>query len=233
MSEPLLAIRELSRAFQGTPVLRGCSCDIYSGEVILLLGANGAGKSTLLKILAGLQRPGGGSVTQGAALRASGLAYHAHQLMLYGELTVAENLRLFAEVAGTLGSQEESIKLWGLSSYRDVPVNRLSKGLGARVSLARVFAGKRALYLLDEPSSALDDKTTEELCRLISQKSSEGAGVVIATHDLARLSSVATRALVLSEGLVRCDSGSASLGASSGKAEGVQRAIDEYRGVNR
>ena len=172
-------------------------------------------------------------MTRGAELRANGLSYHAHQLMLYGELTVAENLRLFAEVVGTPGAVEEGIQSWGLSAHRDVAVNRLSKGLGARVSLARAFAGKRSLYILDEPSSALDDKTTRELCRVISQKSSEGAGIIVATHDLARLSSVATRALVLSEGVVRCDSGSASLGGSLGRAEGVQRAIDEYRGVNR
>ena len=251
MDGPLLSIKKVSHSFQGTPVLRECTSDFHSGEVILLLGANGAGKSTLLRIVSGLLRPESGAIIRGAALRAQGLSYHAHQLMLYGELTVRENLQLFSEISGGARSVGEDLSEWGLSSYQSVSVNRLSKGLQARVSLARGFSGSRAMYLLDEPSSALDDVTSMKLCKMIERKSSDGALVIVATHDLARLASIATRALVLSEGRIRCDSGLAApstapssaasssavppstVPTGSAQAEGVMRAISEYRGVNR
>jgi ABC-type multidrug transport system ATPase subunit len=237
VDEPLLSIKKVSHSFQGAPVLIECSSDFHSGEIVLLLGANGAGKSTLLRIVSGLLRPESGTIVRGATLCAKGLSYHAHQLMLYGELTVKENLQLFSEILGDVRSIDEDLSEWGLSSHRHISVNRLSKGLQARVSLARGFSGSRAMYLLDEPSSTLDDVTSAKLCKMIHRKSSEGALVIVATHDLARLASIATRAMVLSEGQIRCDSGIAATAGtdpvSTAQSEGVLRAMNEYRGVNR
>jgi len=157
--------------------------------------------------------------------------------MLYGDLTAAENLQMFAEVSATkqswssgAGGLTESIQEWGLAPHRNRAVNQLSKGLQARVSLARGFARASALYLLDEPSSALDDNTTKHLCGAISRKVSEGAAFVIATHDLARLASVATRALLLSGGAVVNDSQAPS---SEVAAHSVQQTIERYRELNR
>ena len=237
MKEVLLVAKGVARSFRGTRVLTECSVTVQAGEVLLLLGANGAGKSTLLRILAGLLRPEAGVVERSPLLLERGVSYHAHQLMLYGDLTVAENLQMFAEVSATkqawsseARSQTESIQEWGLAPQSNRAVNQLSKGLQARVSLARGFARASALYLLDEPSSALDDATTKHLCGAIYRKVSEGAAFVIATHDLARLASVATRALLLSGGAVVNDSQAPS---SEVAAYSVQQTIEHYRELNR
>ena len=221
----MLEVRDVTKTFGALPVLKRLSLSCAPGENILLVGANGAGKSTLIRVMAGLARPDSGGVVR-ASQRIGVLSHH---LFLYGRLSVRENLRLFAAVQG--GPDIESIaERLELSKVLDRAVHELSKGTQARVGIARTFISQPDLVLLDEPTSNLDEKGTALLLGEIERGRTATSGkmtCVIATHDLHRVSSIASRVVVLSNGSVATDSG------SNASREAIHAALDRYREVNR
>jgi ABC-type multidrug transport system ATPase subunit len=125
---------------------------------------------------------------------------------------------------------EDLIERLELAKVANRPLSDLSKGMQARVGIARAFLGDPELVLLDEPTSNLDEKGTALLLAEIQRRQSETDGrctTLIATHDLHRMASIATRVVVLADGGVFADSGS---GAS---AEAIEKTLDRYREVNR
>jgi len=146
-----------------------------------------------------------------------------------GRLSVRENLKLFGTVGGTSDIDEISERL-ELSKVLGRPVAELSKGMQARVGIARTFIASPRLVLLDEPTSNLDEKGTTILLGEIERGRAATNGkmtCIIATHDLHRLSSVATRVVVLNNGVVAADSG------PHASQEIVAQTLDRYREVNR
>lgn len=222
-AEPLLEATSITKSFGPKRVLSNASLACRPGEVLLLLGANGAGKSTLLRIMAGLSRADSGTVRRVAG---ASLGFLSHQLFLYGRLTVEENLALFSAVSGS-GSEAARIAIdgWGLAAVADCPVAELSRGNQARVGLARAFVGAPQVRLLDEPSSNLDDRGVDTLKAAIVGGGE--AATVLATHDLHRLSGLATRVVVMRSGEIVADSGSAA------SEQGIAQAIALYRDTNR
>ncbi len=221
----MLEVKDVSKTFGALSVLKRLSLACGPGEVALLVGANGAGKSTLLRIVAGLARPDSGTVVRST----DRIGFLSHHLFLYGRLSVKENLELFASVRGMALSKELVDRL-ELSNVMDRPVCELSKGMQARVGIARAFLGHPDVVLLDEPTSNLDEKGTALLLAEIQRRQFETDGRVrflIATHDLHRMASIANRVAVLSDGMVHSDSGP---GASR---ETIADALERYREVNR
>lgn len=222
--EPSLChLREVRRSFGRLRVLDGVDLTVHSGERILLLGANGSGKSTLLRIAAGLIRPDGGQVVTTTLP-----AYLGHHLALYGDLTVRENLELFARLAGAGEAAAEWLAAWHLTEHRDRRLRDLSRGLQLRTALARTIGSARTLLLLDEPTSALDDEGVSELCHQSDRRlvPNSGAAVVV-THDVSRLRAWATRIVVLARGRMVIDSGVAAAAAP------LDAVIEAYRRENR
>lgn len=221
----MLEVRDVTKTFGSLSVLKRLSLSCDAGEVTLLVGANGAGKSTLLRVIAGLARPDTGSV----ARQARTIGFLSHHLFLYGRLSVRENLKLFASVQG--GNDVDGlIDRLELSKVLDRPVAELSKGMQARVGIARAFIAQPDLVLLDEPTSNLDEKGTALLISEIKRRLDESgwrATILIATHDLHRVASVASRVVVLADGGVAADSG------ANATAEQVAHVLDRYREVNR
>lgn len=196
-----------------------------SGEVVLILGANGAGKSTLLKVCSGLWRSDLGKVELNPSLPVNQIGYASHQALLYGALTVRENMQLMSRLYGSNADTEEALKIWGLSEHADSILDRLSKGTIARAALCRAFINNPRLLLLDEPSSNLDDAATEILKKLVLQQVSNAAAlVIIASHDLHRILPVATRVVMLESGEIAADS------SQSGSIDGV---VAKYQTRNR
>ncbi len=223
-STTIVAVREISKRFGHVRVLRRLSVSFQRGEVTLLLGANGAGKSTLLRILAGLTRPDGGSVYTAPS---ASIGFFSHNLSMYGRLTARENLDLFRRVADlSRGALNRAEELWDLGECADKQVTELSKGTQARVSLARVFMTAPSVVLLDEPTSNLDNKSTEGLIGAVRSEA-ECRCVVIATHDIHRLRVIATRVLVVDRGEIFADSGAGATQSS------ISRVIDCYLESNR
>jgi ABC-type multidrug transport system ATPase subunit len=221
----VVEVKDVTKTFGSQQVLKRLSLSCAPGETILLVGANGAGKSTLLRIMAGLSRPDSGRVTRDSR----SVALLSHHLFLYGRLSVRENLKLFGAVRNVSDVLELAERL-DLLKVLDRPVSELSKGTQARVGIARTFISPPGLVLLDEPTSNLDEKGTALLLGEVERGravTKESMTCVIATHDLHRLSSIATRVVVLNNGAVATDSGPRA------SQEAVAEALDRYREVNR
>lgn len=237
----MLCLEAISYRYQSTEVLSNCWFSANRGEACLVVGANGAGKSTLLGIIAGLKRPLSGTRSV-AATDISALRFVGHELMLYGQLTVAENLRLFSRVMRIPGSVlDDSLKRWGLWRYRDERVNALSRGLRVRVSLVRAFSGSASLIVLDEPSGSLDDGSAKLLVDQIRASVEQGATCIIATHDVARLEAAASRVALLGSGRIIADglrvqsqsSQRQGVPMQSGATQSFEQVLNEYRISNR
>ncbi len=171
----------------GRDIFTGLNFAVASGEVLAVTGRNGAGKSSLLRTIVGLIRVGRGKLTLEGGDPELTIAEQAHYLghqdALKPSLSVAENLRFWA---GFLGSEPADIAAAlvtvGLDGLADLPSAYLSAGQRRRLSIARLVAVKRPIWLLDEPTSSLDDAAQNRLMALLRSHVAEGGMVVAATH---------------------------------------------------
>ena len=177
-------------ARRGTALLfTGLRLRVDAGRALLVTGRNGSGKTTLLRVLAGLTQPENGTVTlngEAAASMRAHIAFAGHAAALKDELTVEENLRALAELAGeavTPDALRGALSTVDLSAQRELPARALSAGQRRRVTLARLALLPRALWLLDEPATALDTTALRVLADLVAQRLRAGGIVVAATHQ--------------------------------------------------
>ena len=221
----LVELRGIVKRFGSSVVVNNVSFSCKPGEVVLLLGANGAGKSTLLRIIANLVRADRGVVQHDASTR---VGYAGHYTCLYSKLSVRANLSLYAAILGidSTGLQR-MLTAWGLNDAQHKSVAEVSRGVQSRASLARALMGEPELLVLDEPSSNLDEASAETLCEVIRAQASRAGASIIATHDLARLQSVATRVIVLERGAVIADSN------VTGGDAAIESVVARYRMRNR
>lgn len=219
-----ISVRGLRKSFGKTVVLRGIDLDVPAGQRVLLLGSNGAGKSTLLRIVAGLGQPDDGVVTRQVSKEPVG--YVGHQLLLYRNLSVVENLRFAGDVVGRGSSAiEEMVHRWNLDDVSARFIGQLSRGQQFRVSVCRALLGEPRYLFLDEPTSALDDRSAELLLDEIDRcVGSDRRGVsIIASHDIARVGPRVDRVVVMHGGVIVADSVNSSIDA----------AVGTYREINR
>jgi len=185
----------------------GLSFALQPGTLLFVTGPNGSGKTTLLRIAAGLTQPARGRLRwEGAevdafdaALRAATL-FIGHAAALKEELTAEENL---ASLVALHGVRAEAIELsgalsdWTLSRQRRLPARVLSQGQRRRVGLARLRLVQRPLWVLDEPTTALDAAGIEALQELIEAHLARGGMALIATHRELAVRAGTTRSLSL------------------------------------
>ena len=166
------------------------------GEALLITGPNGSGKTTLLKILAGLAHPSTGALTwRGTAVTAFGAnarattLYIGHAMALKDELTAEENLASLARLHGAAvdaAAVGDALHAWTLEPQRALAARVLSQGQRRRVGLARLRLVHRPLWVLDEPTTALDSSGVATLQEALAAHLARGGIAVIATHqDLA------------------------------------------------
>ena len=208
----LITLDRLAKQVDNQSILKDISLSLYPGDRVLLVGANGAGKSTLLRLISGISRPSKGAITFNGISKIDGaqIGYFGHNSMLYGALTVEENLCFFADLLSvSRHNVEQLLERWKLKDQRKKFPAQLSKGLLARVSLARAFCSNPKYVFLDEPTSALDQNSVEILLAELESLATFHQGkmiCVIVTHDLTRLSRFAERVIVLDGGSVFLDS---------------------------
>jgi heme exporter protein A len=171
----------------GRDVFRGISFSVASGEILAITGRNGAGKSSLLRIVVGLLHIAEGRLTleggDSELTIAEQAHYLGHQDALKPSLSVGENLRFWT---GFLGEKATAIAgaldAVGLEPLADLPAAYLSAGQRRRLSIARLLAVKRSIWLLDEPMSTLDTAAQERLVGLMRTHLTDGGLILAATH---------------------------------------------------
>jgi heme exporter protein A len=168
-------------------VFRDVNFSVRAGEALLVTGPNGAGKSSLLRLVAGLLRPADGRIEfQGGEPELSlgeQALFLGHLDALKPALTVHENLAFWARFLGNGAVEPEpALAAVGLAALAHVPAIYLSAGQRRRLALARLIAVKRSIWLLDEPTAALDTAGQEMLAEVLQTHLSNGGIVLAATH---------------------------------------------------
>ena len=214
MTHVLEAVR-LTRAFGGRRAVHDVSLSLDGADCLALFGPNGAGKTTLLRLLAGLLKPTSGTaringhLLRGDVAERSHVGFISHQSMLYGALTVAENVELAARLYGLEEPREaarQALRTMRVFERADTVVRALSRGLQQRVSIARALVHRPCVLLLDEPYTGLDALGATVLTETLTHLRDEGATLVLVTHNIAEGLAVATHAAVMHSGqLLRCE----------------------------
>ena len=214
-AEPICELEGVTHAFvlpsgQRLEVLRDVSVAVRRGEVVALLGPSGCGKSTILRILAGLIRPTSGQVRcRGAPLRglAPGVAIVFQGFALFPWMTVAGNVRAVLTAAGLPEAEAgaraaDAIRLVGLSGFEEAYPRELSGGMKQRVGMARALSLRPEALFMDEPFSQVDALTAEamraEILDLWSAQQRDPSAILLVSHDIQEVVTMADRIVVLS-----------------------------------
>lgn len=185
MKNNSLQLDGLSIARDGMVLIPEINCQLQAGELLAVYGSNGVGKSTLLRSIAGLHRLAAGDVRwNGEPLDEVDFKplYLGHRRGLHASLTVAENVRLWAEASGAPELFPVAMHYFDLEDLAEVPVNHLSAGWQQRVALTRLLTMVSPLWLLDEPASNLDAQGVSLLQSLIQTRLERGGIIIVATH---------------------------------------------------
>ncbi len=206
-----VAVAGLAKSYGPTLALAGVDESFAQGTVTVVRGSNGSGKSTFLWLLALLAHPTRGHIRYGAYgtdrtedLRGR-IGFVAHQLQLYPGLSGHENLVLAAKLQGIPYANKRAADLGealSLSEYWKRPLRTYSRGQAQRVAIARALLHEPRLLLMDEPSTGLDERSTEALVGLIEQEKQNGAIVIIVSHEVGFAQKVADRVLHMERGRI-------------------------------
>lgn len=214
MPETIISINKLSKAYkkaatQDLLVLDDINFELQEGEIVALLGKSGSGKSTLLRIIAGLIAPTSGSVSyrgQAVTKPVRGIAMVFQSFALMPWLTVLENVELGLEAQGVNREERrrraiEAIDIIGLDGFESAFPKELSGGMRQRVGFARALVINPDVLLMDEPFSALDVLTAEnlksDLLGLWQEKKTHTNGILLVTHNIEEAAMMADRIVIL------------------------------------
>lgn len=191
-----ISVRNLTKLFGTFTAVDHISFEVAKGEIFGFLGANGAGKTTAMRMLCGLSRPTGGDGfvagcdinTQAEQIKRR-IGYMSQKFSLYEDLTVMENLRLFATIYGMSDSQirlrsNQIFSLLDMDSMRNTLVKDIPVGWKQKLAFASATIHQPGIVFLDEPTGGVDPLTRRKFWELIYQVSSEGMTVFVTTHYL-------------------------------------------------
>ena len=221
MTAPLVALKNIHKAFGGVRAVDDASVNLHPGEVVALLGHNGAGKSTLMKMLAGAYPIDAGEVLirgEKAHIRspadAQGLGIETiyQTLALADNVDAAANIFLGRELVTRLGSLNDSAmeaatrEVMGRLNPRfknfKSPVKSLSGGQRQSVAIARAVHFNARILIMDEPTAALGPAETAQVRDLVKQLKSEGIGIFLISHDIHDVFDLSDRITVMLQGRV-------------------------------
>ena len=211
----LIRVRDLVARYGDFLVLDGVDLDVFDGEILVIMGGSGCGKSTLLRHMIGLEAPHSGTVVvdgtdiQGCSdtefnqmRRKIGVLFQG--AALFGSMTVAQNVAVALDAYSGLPRDAIErlvgikLKVVGLHGYENHLPSELSGGMKKRAGLARALAMNPKILFLDEPSAGLDPVTSAEIDELILHiNRSTGTTMIIITHELASVFTLASRVVML------------------------------------
>jgi ABC-type multidrug transport system ATPase subunit len=212
VSEPILAVRQLCKAYSSTrSVLSELELELAPGAILCVTGANGAGKTTLLRCIAGLVLPDAGSISIGkepaGSVRARGMVGFASgdERWLSLPLSIRANLVFFGRLYGLnkAGCSERIRELGealGVVDLMERPVHECSAGARALAGLARATLHRPALLLLDEPDRSLDREHRSRMHELLQRHAESGGAVLMVTHDDREIAALSADSRMLAQG---------------------------------
>ena len=208
---PLVALRNAAVSFGMQCALEGVTLTLHRGERVALVGANGSGKTTLLRLLHGLV-PARGE-RESHALEPEGRPFRAAMMFqrpFLLNLDVRWNMLVGLWLNGVPAAEREqriarALMRVGLASLAGRRARELSAGQQQRLALARAWALRPDLVLLDEPTASLDPGAKSEVEALIGEMAGEGITLVLSTHNLGQAKRLATRVIYLEGGRVAAD----------------------------
>ena len=223
MTNTILQINHLSKAFASHQVLRDINFTVNQGDVTSIIGASGSGKSTLLRCINLLETPTSGEIlfhnNNVAGKSVNAVAYRARVGMvfqsfnLFNNMTVLENC-IVGQVKVLKRSREEAkqhalhyLEKVGMIPYINAKPHQISGGQKQRVAIARALAMDPEVLLFDEPTSALDPEMVGEVLHVMQQLAKEGMTMLVVTHEMAFARDVSTRVVYMNDGVI-CEEGS-------------------------
>ena len=233
---PIFEVKDISKSFDGRPILKKLSLKVFPGECVGVLGPNGCGKTTLFSMCIGEQNPESGKIYLSNKaidqipihLRSKeGLGYLPQQRSVFN-LSTYDNIfgicqLYFKEREKQKAVTEKLLDEFNLQHLRNLNASVLSGGEVRRVMLARLMINKPKIVLLDEPLAALDPQIIQDIQKYILKIQSGGTAVLITDHNVRNLFDITDRSYVISEGNVIAEGTSRELLKSS-------KAIEHYFG---
>ncbi|WP_026691037.1 ABC transporter ATP-binding protein [Alteribacter aurantiacus] len=211
MSEHILSVRDLTkRVSKNKAIVDGVSFDMRKGEILGLLGPNGAGKTTTIRMIVGLIKKSGGSVTingkdidkEAQATRAD-IGAIVENPAFYEYMSGYKNLKLSARMAKASEARiDEVIKLVQLEKAIKDKVSKYSLGMKQRLGVAQAMLHKPALLILDEPTNGLDPKGIRELRDYLRELANEGISTLVSSHLLSEMQLMCDRVVIMEKGKV-------------------------------
>jgi len=205
----MIKLDKVNKKFDNHQALSDLSLIVNSGEIYGLLGANGAGKSTTLNLILGFLKADKGSITlskkssdtDGAQ---SMIGYIPENVNLYPYLSGVENLDYFCKLSGFSYDQNKLSEILDECGLQNDAHHKLvssySKGMRQKVGIAIAYSKKAKIYLLDEPASGLDPLSSNELSILLKKLATDGAAILMASHDIFRVRETCNKIGILKNG---------------------------------
>ena len=217
MGNVLVQMKNISKSFSGTKVLKGVNLELGHGEILALLGENGAGKSTLMKILSGIYSKDSGEIYLDGELchfqnpkeaQNKGVAIIHQEMNLCNDLSVSENIFLGREVMEGLSLNHKKMDEEAQKILDDLGISMKSTELAGdlkvseqqMVEIAKALSQDAKILIMDEPTSALSRKEIEDLFRVIRKLRDEGRGIIYISHRLDELRAIADKVSILRDG---------------------------------
>lgn len=206
----MICCRNVRKSFQGNTVLQDIHLSIQKGEIFGLLGPSGAGKTTLIKILTGQLSFDRGNVNvfEKEVCDLSGedkkkIGIMMDQFGVYERLSCADNLKIYADIYGIPKDRvPEILKEVGLEKATKTLAGDLSKGMRARLQLARVFMHSPDILFLDEPTSGLDPQSMKAIHHIITEKKKAGCTIFLTTHNMEEAYVLCDQVALLNDGII-------------------------------
>ena len=199
-------LQAVSVRYGHVPAITNCTLRIQPGERVGLVGSNGSGKSTLLRTLHGLVRPSSGHIEVDTAVRQAMLFQRPYMLRASVLHNVALGLLLRGTPWGDAKAQaREALERVGLQSALQRNAKALSGGQQQRLALARAWACRPQVLLLDEPTASLDPTAKREVERLMNEFADSGMTLVFSSHNLGQVKRLASRVVYLEQGALLAD----------------------------
>lgn len=212
MSDAIVSVRNLYRAFGDVRAVQGLSFEIQRGQVVGFIGANGAGKTTTMRMMVTLDNPDAGEifiegfdVVQHPMEVRRRIGWMPDSYGAYDYMTVFEYLDFYARAFGYKGAARKSrvrevMDFTDLTELAERPMNKLSKGMGQRLCLGRTLLHDPAVLILDEPAAGLDPKARVEFKHLVRLLAEQGKTLFISSHILSELEEMCDSLLFIDQG---------------------------------